>query len=153
MTIDARSQGGNVIIATKYGGGRGGGVDYTLLVPAGASVAIDNVTGTVDIVGVLGNVSATTQTGEIRVQLGRVAGNRVVDLGATTGSVTLSIARDSSARVNAGSTVGSFSTDFAGISRSQTNVVGVVASGNIGTGSAAIRLHATTGSIALRALR
>jgi Putative adhesin len=153
IAIDAHSEGRNVTITTRYSGGTGGGVSYTLLVPPAASLAISNITGTVDVRGTLGDVSVTTQTGEIAAQLGRVAGNRVVDLGATTGSVKLSIAADSSVRVDASSTIGSFSSDFPAVSMSRTNLVGIAAMGTIGSGSAAIRLHTTTGSIELQQAR
>jgi Putative adhesin len=154
VAIDARSDSGNVTIATKYSGGSGGGgVSYTLQVPENASLEIENVTGTVALEGVLGNVSATTQTGEITARLGRVAGNRTVDLGATTGSIKLSIAPDSSARIDASSIIGSFSSDFPDISTNRSNVVGTTATGTVGSGSATIRLHATTGSIVLREAR
>jgi hypothetical protein len=151
ITIDAHSEGKNVIVATKYSGGSGsGGVSYTLSVPRTASLIIEDVTGTVDVRGVLGNVSVSAQTGRITADLDRVKGNRLIDLGATTGAVRLSIARDSSARVDASSVVGSFSSDFSSVTVTRTSVVGVTAMGTIGGGTATIRLHTTTGSISLR---
>jgi DUF4097 and DUF4098 domain-containing protein YvlB len=113
-------------------------------------VQVGNVAGSVSVGGVTGDVSVETQAGTIDATLGRVDGNRSIDLRATTGTITLRIARESSATVNAESTVGSFSSDAPEIVQSRENVVGVRASGNLGSGTARIRLNTTTGAIALR---
>ena len=123
---------------------------YRISVPPGASLQIGNVAGSVSVGGVSGDVSVETQAGTIDATLGRVDGDRSIDLRATTGTIALRIARDSSASVNAESTVGSFSSDVPGIVQSRENVVGVRASGNVGSGTARIRLNTTTGAIALR---
>jgi hypothetical protein len=148
--IDIASQGNTVTIETKYRGPARGGVRYDISVPAGASVDIENATGAAHVDGVSGNVTAVTQTGEVRADLGRVTGTRSVDLTATTGSVRLTIDPDSDAKVDARTSVGSFESDFPSISEQRENVVGARASGTIGRGSATIRLTATTGSISLR---
>jgi DUF4097 and DUF4098 domain-containing protein YvlB len=115
-------------------------------------VQVGNVAGSVSVGGVTGNVSVETQTGTIDATLGRVDGDRSIDLRATTGTVTLRIAHESNATVNAESTVGSFSSDAPGIVQSQENVVGVRASGKLGLGTARIQLNTTTGAIALRTM-
>ena len=151
VMIDAHAEGRNIFIATKYSGNtHEGAVNYTISVPANASLEIKNVAGTVDIAGVHGDVAVATQAGTIAADLGKVHGNRSIDLSATTGTVRLSIARDSSASVEAHSTVGDFSSDFPRITKSSHNVVGVSATGKIGSGSAKIRLSTTMGAIALR---
>jgi hypothetical protein len=151
IAITVSQAGNGVSIATNYSGGvHGGGVRYRIFVPADAALRIGNIAGLVDIAGVAGNLDVETQAGAISVDAGRVAGDRSIDLRATTGAIALSIAPDSSARVEAQSTVGSFSSDFPTISEQRENIVGVRGGGTIGTGSALIRLTTTTGGIALK---
>jgi DUF4097 and DUF4098 domain-containing protein YvlB len=153
VTINVNRDGDGIFVVTTYAGGNhSGGVRYRISVPAGASVQVGNVAGSVSVGGVTGNVSVETQTGTIDANLGRIDGDRSIDLHATTGTVTLRIARDSNATVNAESTVGSFSSDAPGIVQSQENVVGVRASGKLGSGTARIQLNTTTGAIALRTI-
>jgi DUF4097 and DUF4098 domain-containing protein YvlB len=142
---------GNVSITTDYNGGtHSGGVRYRIFVPENASVKISNVAGAVDLDLVRGDLDVETQAGQITADAGSVAGSRSIDLRATTGAVTLTIAADSSARVEANSTVGAFSSDFSGITQQRQNIVGASGSGVIGGGTATIRLSTTTGAIALR---
>ncbi len=151
IAIDVAREEGGVTIETHYARTvRGGGVRYTIFVPADASLRIGNVAGAVDITGVRGNVDVDTQAGEISANLGKVAGDRSVDLRATTGAITLTIAPASSATVTAYSTVGDFSSDVPGISQQRENLVGARGGGRIGSGSAQIRLSTATGAIALR---
>ncbi len=153
FTVDVRREAGGVSVVTRYSGGmRGGGVRYRISVPADASVRISNIAGTVDLAGVGGDVAVATQAGAITADLGRVTGNRSIDLRATTGAVTLSISPQSDARVTASSTVGAFGSDLPGISQQRENIVGVRGGGTIGAGSARIRLTTTTGAIALHQL-
>lgn len=153
VTINVNREGDGIFVVTTYAGGNhSGGVRYRISVPAGASVQVGNVAGSVSVGGVTGNVSVETQTGTVDATLGRVDGDRSIDLRATTGTVTLRIARESSATVNAQSTVGSFSSDAPGIVQSQENVVGVRASGKLGSGTARILLNTTTGAIVLRTM-
>jgi len=151
ISIDAGREGDEIIVATRYGGGvHGGGVRYRIAVPYGASLHVGNVAGTVDVAGVRGDVAVETQAGQITADAGVVRGNRSVDLRATTGAIALTIAPGSSARVEAESTVGDFSSDVPGITQGRRNVVGSRGGGTIGSGSATIRLATTTGAIALR---
>lgn len=153
VSINVNREGDGIFVVTTYAGGNhSGGVRYRISVPAGASVQVGNVAGSVFVGGVTGDVSVETQAGTIDATLGRVDGDRSIDLRATTGTITLRIARESSATVNAESTVGSFSSDAAGIVQSRENVVGVQASGKLGLGTARIRLNTTTGAIALRTM-
>lgn len=152
LAIDVRRDGSNIFIETKYNaaGIHGGGVRYRISVPQSASLVINNVAGTTDVSGVMGNLSVDTKSGTVDAQAGKVDGNRSIDLNATTGTVRLSISRDSSARVDAHSTVGDFSSDFPSVTSSRQNLVGVSAQGKIGSGSAMVRLTTTTGAISLR---
>ncbi|MGC9993518.1 MAG: DUF4097 family beta strand repeat-containing protein [Candidatus Cybelea sp.] len=153
VTISVNREGNGIFVVTTYGdGNHTGGVRYRISVPAGASVQVGNVAGAVSVGAITGNVSVETQAGTIEANLGRVDGDRAIDLRATTGAITVRIAPESSATVNAESTVGGFSSDISGIEQSHENVVGVRASGKIGSGSARIRLNTTTGAIALRTI-
>ena len=151
IAIDVGRQGDEITVATRYGGGvHGGGVRYRISVPAGASLRVSNIAGAADFTGVLGNLDVETQTGQITADVGIVRAHRSIDLRATTGAITLTIAPGSSARIEAQSTIGDFSSDLPGISRQRQNIVGSSGSGTIGSGSARIRLTTTTGAIALR---
>jgi hypothetical protein len=151
IAIDVARQGDEIAIATRYSGGvHGGGVRYRISVPSGASLHITNVAGAVDFEGVRGNLDVETQAGEITADAGNVAGNRSIDLRATTGAIKLTIAPGSSAKVTAESTVGDFSSDIPGVSQERRNIVGSRGEGTIGSGSARISLSTTTGAIALR---
>jgi hypothetical protein len=151
VTISVNREGNGIFVVTTYtGGNHSGGVRYRVSVPVGASVQVGNVAGAVSVGGVTGNVSVETQAGTIDAALGRVEGDRSIDLRATTGTITLRIARESSATVDAESTVGSFSSDLPEIVQRRENVVGVRASGRVGSGAAHIALSTTTGAIALR---
>lgn len=149
IKIDVHEQGAAIFVSTNYSGFMtSGGVSYTIRVPADASLDVRNETGSIDIAGVRGSVTAKSTTGRIAADLGTVAGNRAVDLGVTTGSVHLTIARDSSATVDANTSVGGFKSDFPGVTQNRQNV-GASASGRIGSGSGKIRLTVTTGGISL----
>lgn len=150
IDIDVQSQGDTVTIATKYRNFASGGVRYTISVPAGASLDIDNTTGAIHVDGVDGDLTASTQTGEIVANAGRVAARRAIDLTATTGAIKLGIDPHSDARVDASTTIGDVRSDFDSVESARQNVTGASASGTIGNGSASIRLKTTTGAIVLR---
>lgn len=149
--VDVRKEGNEVVVATTYEGStHGGGVRYRITVPSGVAVDVDTVAGAVDVAGVSGDLSVETQAGRITADCGRVAGNRAIVLDATTGAIDLTLARDSSATIDARSTVGHISSELSEIVARRQNFVGANATGKIGSGSARIRLTTTTGAIALR---
>lgn len=151
IAIVVRSGADGISISTNYtGGSHSGGVRYVISVPAAAPIDISNIAGTVDITGVRGNVTVQTQAGTIDADVGRVDGNRAIDLSATTGTIRLTVASDSSATVRAASTVGAFSSNLPNIAETRENIVGSRAEGRIGSGSATIHLSTTTGAIALK---
>jgi hypothetical protein len=150
ITISVRPEEGGVAIVTTHLPGVRGGVHYRIHVPVAAALDVSNVAGAIDISGVAGNLDVVTQAGEITADAGLVAGDRSIDLHATTGAITLSVAPASSASVEAESTVGAFSSDFPGVAGRRENVVGERGDGTIGSGSASIRLTTTTGAIGLR---
>jgi DUF4097 and DUF4098 domain-containing protein YvlB len=151
IAVSVRKEASGIYIVTSYTGGtHSGGVRYRVFVPADASLRIDNVAGAIKLEGVRGDVVVQTQAGTITADLGKVAGDRSIDLRATTGAIALWIAPDSSSIVEASSTVGAFASNLPGLSQSRENLVGAHASGKIGSGSGRIRLTTTTGAIALR---
>jgi DUF4097 and DUF4098 domain-containing protein YvlB len=152
ITIDVRGEGNGVFVTTRYSGAerRGGGVRYTISVPTGASLRITSVAGLVDVSGVSGDVTVQAQAGAITANVGKVEGERSIDLSATAGAIALSIAPGSNASVDARSIVGAFASEIPGLEQSRENLVGARASGKIGSGTARIRLSTTTGAIALR---
>ncbi|HEY1884203.1 MAG TPA: DUF4097 family beta strand repeat-containing protein [Candidatus Cybelea sp.] len=154
ITIGVSSGAAGISIKTHYeSDDHSGGVRYTITVPVASSLDVGNVAGSVRVAGVTGNVIVETQAGTVDALLGRVDGNRSIDLRATTGTIALRIARDSSASVEAQSVVGSFSSDFPGIGQSRENIVGSRAAGKIGAGTARIRLATTTGAISIRTMQ
>jgi hypothetical protein len=154
VTISVHREGDGIFVVTTYAGeNHNGGVRYRISVPAGSAVQVGNVAGSVSVGKVSGNVTVETQAGTVDARLGRVDGDRSIDLRATTGTIALRIARDSNATVAAESTVGSFSSDFPGIEQSRENIVGAQAHGKIGSGTARIRLTTTTGAITLRTMQ
>lgn len=151
IVISVNREESGVSIVTRYSGGvHSGGVRYRIYVPVDAALNVRNTAGVVEISGVTGNLAVDTQAGAITVNAGRVAGNRSIDLRATTGAVTLAVAPESSARVEAASTVGGFSSEIPGISQRRENIVGASGAGTIGSGTALIRLTTTTGGIVLK---
>jgi hypothetical protein len=141
VTIDVNTRGSDISIATvnKSGAGfwSGAGVRYTIMVPANTWVQVVNETGGVKIGGVRGNVMVRAQTGGVSADLGKVAGNRTIDMRVATGGIDVTIARDSDATVDMHATVGGVKSEFSG--------------DRIGTGSARIHLITTTGGVALHA--
>ncbi|HVR45362.1 MAG TPA: DUF4097 family beta strand repeat-containing protein [Candidatus Binatia bacterium] len=150
VTIEVRSAGKDVFVKTNYQGLHHGTVRYRIAVPADASLDISNVAGTVDLAGTGGDVTVETQAGAITADVGRVAGNRAIDLRATTGAVELSIAPNSDASIAASSAVGDITSRIPGVAASRENLIGARASGMIGTGSGRIRVGTTTGAITLQ---
>jgi hypothetical protein len=149
IVVQVRKEGDTLTVATQYADGTHGGVRYDISLPAAVSLDVTNAAGTVTINGIRGNVTVSTKVGTIDADLGTVGTNRSVDLSTSAGRVRLSIADDSSARVDARTAVGDISTDFSGISVTRENVVSVRASGTIGAGAGTIHLSTATGAITL----
>jgi DUF4097 and DUF4098 domain-containing protein YvlB len=142
--------------------GPSGQVEYRVTVPHGARVSIKNVNGGVEVAGVEGGLRATTVNGT--VDASRIAGaveaatvNGTVEvamarvdptsrnrLNTTNGSVRLTLPRDTSADVEAGTVNGSAHCDFdlaAGASVSRRKL-----DGRIGQGGARFVLHTVNGT-------
>jgi DUF4097 and DUF4098 domain-containing protein YvlB len=146
--------GSQISVKTRYdetGGffqnGNGAEVDYTIHVPRSVSVSVSNVSGPTTMSGLGGNIDAEEVSGRLDASLGRLAGTRNVHISAVSGRVTVRIARNSDARVDASTISGDVNLFFP--SDIQQGVVGNSASGKIGKGAASMTLHTISGSIAV----
>jgi hypothetical protein len=145
--------------------GPSGQVEYRLTVPRGARVSVKNVNGGVELDGVegdvrastvngsveaarlAGRVDASTVNGSVQVSMARVAEDSRNQLGSTNGTVRLTLPRDASADVEAGTVNGSAHCDFdldegARVSRRKLQ-------GRIGQGGARFELRTVNGSASI----
>ncbi len=148
------TQGGSdITVQTEYdnngifGTHNGAEVDYTIRVPKTIAVSINNVSGPTTLNGLAGDVNASEISGRLDASLGRLTGARSVKLDAISGRITVRIARDSSARVNASTLSGSVNLFFP--SDLHQGVVGNSATGRIGKGTSSMTLHTVSGPIAV----
>lgn len=145
--------------------GPGGQVEYRLTVPRGAQVEVKTVNGAVGLDGVegevrastvngsveaarlAGEVEASTVNGSVQVSMARVAESSRNRLSSTNGTVRLTLPRDASADVEAGTVNGSARCDFdldegARLSRRKLE-------GRIGRGGARFVLRTVNGSASI----
>jgi hypothetical protein len=145
--------------------GPGGQVEYHVTVPRGARVAVKNVNGAVELDGVEGGVRAATVNGSVeaariagevdasavngtvQVSMTRVEPDSRNQLRTTNGTVRLTLPRDASAEVEAGTVNGSAHCDFdldegARVSRRKVE-------GRIGQGGARFELRTVNGSASI----
>jgi hypothetical protein len=145
--------------------GPGGQVEYNVSLPRSARVRVKNVNGAVEIRGVeggtrastvngsvdaaqvAGEVEATTVNGTVQVEMARVEPGSRSRLGTTNGTVRLTLPRDASAEVEAGTVNGSTHCDFelehgGRISRRKLE-------GRIGQGGARFDLRTVNGSASI----
>lgn len=145
--------------------GSAGQVEYRLTVPRGARVSVKNVNGAVEVDGVEGGVrastvngsvdaarlagavDASTVNGSVEVSMARVAQDGRNRLATTNGTVRLTLPRDASADVEAGTVNGSAHCDFglhegARVSRRKVE-------GRIGQGGARFELRTVNGSASI----
>lgn len=155
--VDFDQHGDSLDVSTRYdksglfGNSNGAGVDYAITVPARTDVEVENISGPITIQGVLGDVRASQVSGPVRATLGRIDGSRDVNIKAVSGRIVLSIARDSSATLNAESISGSVRAFFP--TDEHKGVVGMSLRGRIGTGSGSIDLSTVSGGIDVTAIR
>jgi hypothetical protein len=149
------TQGGSgITVKTEYdntggvfGNTNGAQVDYTIRVPKTIAVSVTNISGPTTLTGLGGNVEASEISGRLDATLGSLTGTRSVKMNATSGRITVRIARDSSARVNASTLSGSVNLFFP--SDLHQGVVGNSATGRIGKGASSMTLHTVSGPIAV----
>jgi hypothetical protein len=141
ISIEVQTKGAQTTISTvnKGGGGfwHGGGIGYTILVPANISLDVNNDTGGVRVYGLNGDITARVGTGGVEGDLGRVTGNRKIDMQVGTGGIDIKMARASDATFDLHTSVGGVHSDFA--------------EDRVGSGSAKVRLHTGTGGVELHA--
>jgi len=169
IDVVIEGDGDNVSIRTRQPRrrlfGAGGQVQYRLTVPRGARVLVKNVNGAVELDGiegglrastvngsveaarVAGAVEASTVNGSVQVSMARVEPDSRSRLGSTNGTVRLTLPRDASADVDAGTVNGSAHCDFeldegARVSRRKL-------SGRIGQGGARFELRTVNGSASI----
>lgn len=178
VTIDVTNTADSVQIKTKYPGERFNGrnnpgdrwasVEYTLTVPRRARVdGADLVNGSLDIQGVLGDVSASlvngtvkagglggevklsTVNGGVEANVAALDGAKSVHLTSVNGPIVLIVPSGASADVKASTVHGGITNDF-GLTVEDGQFVGHSMNGQIGSGGARIRLNNVNGSIAVK---
>lgn len=124
---------------------RGATVDYRIAVPPNTNLEIENVSGPITIQGMSADVRASQVSGPVRATLGRVDGSRDVNIKAVSGAITLAIARNSSATLNAESISGKVNAFFP--TDEHKGMVGSSLRGRIGSGNGSIDLSTVSGRI------
>lgn len=146
MTISAQPSGSRLDVSANLGSDNNHrSVDFTIHLPASASVSVEANVGKIDIEGFARDVEATADVGKVSVVMARLGKGQHVDVKSSVGTIDLTIPHDADAAIEASTSVGSVkgNVPFA-ISR---NVVGAQGSATIGSGAAAVHLTASTGSI------
>jgi hypothetical protein len=172
MTVEIdrdQSPAQSVSIRTRYEnewfGHSGGSVDYTLHVPRGASLDVSEVSGDVlasDLDGsvhvhsvsgdvttmrVGGNLTVHSISGDVHASMLQMNGNREADIDTVSGDIHLALPPSANAYVDAKSLSGDF--DSAWSIPIQHQLVGVEASGTIGSGGGDVTLKSISGDISL----
>ena len=149
-----------------FGGGRVNvSVDFEIKVPRGMNVTAASVNGSLDVVGVSGEVKvsttngrisveemigpleATTTNGSIRVDLAEIDDDEAVSLRTVNGSITLMLESDIGADVRVSTVNGKITTDFPLEIRGEWGPKRI--SGKIGGGGAQIRMETVNGNITI----
>lgn len=168
IRIETRHPKENKWFGISFGSGNGGGVDYTLAVPAWAKLDdIESVNGPIDIRGVHGEVGAETVNGSIRVadlasdveletvngsieaRFSALGGNQDVEAESVNGRITLELPADVDASVAADTVNGGIDADDFGLVADK-GLIGRDLRGEIGDGSARVKLSTVNGAIKLR---
>lgn len=169
----AQSNGGNIISVNvnRPGGSsffNSSSVDFDVSAPNTADLQLKTSTGSVNVNGISGQMSLSSNTGSVSATQVNLTGSSTlktntgsVDFSGTigttgtyqfesnTGSVNVTLPRSASFHLNAKTDTGSFNTDFPGI-HVQHNTVGSSASSDVGTSpGASLILTTNTGSINL----
>jgi len=146
-SITVKTEYDNTGTGGVFGNTNGAQVDYTIRVPKTIAVSVTNISGPTTLTGLGGNVDASEISGRLDATLGSLTGTRSVKMNAISGRITVRIARDSSARVNASTLSGSVNLFFP--SDLHQGVVGNSATGRIGKGASSMTLHTVSGPIAV----
>jgi len=144
-------------------------VDFDIAVPNAATLQLKTSTGSIDVSGVSGEMTLTSNTGSIAVSDGTVSGNTqlISNTGSinfngaiagsgsyrfetNTGSVNVTLPTDSVFHVDASTDTGTISTNVPGVTVQPHQVVGADAHGDVGNSpQATISLRTNTGAINL----
>ena len=175
--IEVENTPDRVVIRTKYpnrdwddgdddNGRRYANVEYSLTIPAGASLdEVKLVSGDIDIKDVGGEVRVSTVSGDVsaqgikgRAEISSVSGdvkvtfNRAssrMKLHSVSGNVVASLPSDASVEVSANTVSGDISNEF-GLEVEHGRYVGHHLTGRIGNGEGSLVLHSVSGEIRLR---
>ena len=141
-------------------------VTYEVTVPRSMNLSLEDTNGAVDITGVHGehhvettnghlelvrcggSLDAETTNGAIRVELLDVTPGKAVRVETTNGRITLSVPSNFAAKLDAGTTNGSITTDLA-VTTTETGHHAL--RGTMNGGGPEVRLRTTNGSIAIKA--
>jgi DUF4097 and DUF4098 domain-containing protein YvlB len=169
------SQDGNTITATAQNHNSNflsfatDNVDFNVTIPANANLKIHTETGTIDVEGVSGNMSLTTDTGSITANQDALSGQSTLQtatgsitfdgsiasggnylFSTDTGSVDVTLPVSSSFHVDATTDTGSIDSDFSEVQVHEHDGTGSDAHGDVGSSpGASLTLKTNTGSIDL----
>src|SRR5271157_4602748 len=144
-------------------------VDFQVTVPGAAALELKTNTGSIDVSGVSGQMSLTSNTGSVGVSNGALTSSSILSsntgsitfngsidkTGAyqfttNTGSVNVTLPASSVFHVDATTDTGSITSDFPGVTVDHPNFTGAVAHGDVGNSpQATVTLRTNTGSIYL----
>jgi len=160
----------DVSIKTQYPSqvhARGGEVYYTLHIPSGSQLSLENVSGAESVTGVTGKLDAHTVSGKIsadslttdakaettsgavELAFAKAPQNGAITAKTVSGRVSVTVPANISARVDASSVSGGFTSDFPDVHAKKQDV-GSKASGTIGSGGTTINMETVSGAIELR---
>lgn len=163
------SQDGNTITTTVESHGGFNSVDFNVTIPANATLQIHTSTGSIDVSGVSGTVSLTSDTGSITANQdvlsgqstlqtntgditfdGSLAPNGNYQFSTDTGSVDATLPANSSFHLDATTNTGSIDSDFTGVHVQHQDFKGDGAYGDVGSNSStAVTMKTNTGDINL----
>lgn len=142
-------------------------VDFDVTVPSNAALELKTNTGGINVFGVAGRMSLTSNTGSVDVSDGVLTSSSTLNsntgsitfngsIGKTgayqfttnTGSVNVTLPANSVFHVDATTDTGSITSDFPGVTVNHPNFTGAVAHGDVGSSpQAMVTLRTNTGSI------
>lgn len=144
-------------------------IDFNVTVPSTAALELKSNTGSINVSGVSGRMSLTSNTGSVDVRDGLLTSNSTLNsntgsitfngsidkTGAyhfttNTGSVNVTLPASSVFHVDATTDTGSITSDFPGVTVQHPNFMGAIAHGDVGSSpQAMVTLRTNTGSIYL----
>ncbi len=165
------NQSGNTMAATAQGGSdfglSGGNVDFDVTVPSNTDLQLHTNAGSIDVNGVSGTMSLTTNAGSVTATQdtlsgqsalksnagsitfdGSIIANGQYEFATNAGSVNVTLPDTPAFHVDARTNAGSISSDFASVNRESNSGVGHDAHGDVGSSpTAQVTLQTNAGSI------